>query len=86
MDRVFVIKGSLRCFTFGALSLLPVLGLVPAVLGIILYKRVQLEAGKEWNPARAYLLWGCFLCGLGVSLSTSVLAVASVVVAKELLS
>lgn len=70
MDKIRVIKRSLRCFAFGWLSLFPILGIAPAMLAMILYKQVQDEVGKEWNPARKEVLlgWALAWCGLFLSL------------------
>ncbi len=65
MDRVRVIERSLSCYTMGWLSLVPLLGIFAAIRGIILYQRVRMEAGREWNPAGRYLMCGFVLTWLG---------------------
>jgi hypothetical protein len=69
MDRVRVIERSLRCYTMGWLSLVPLLGIIAAIRGIILYQRVRMEAGREWNPAGRYLMCGFVLAWVGSLLS-----------------
>jgi len=43
MDKIRVIKGSLACFTFGWLALVPILGIPAALRAMALYRRVQNE-------------------------------------------
>jgi len=43
MDRIRIIKRSLRCCAFGWLGLVPILGVPTAVLALLLYKKVQEE-------------------------------------------
>jgi len=63
---------SLRCFTFGLLGLVPVLGAPFSVLSVILHFRVRFLTGAGWNPAEPYVVWGFILAtwGLGQSLMT----------------
>ena len=69
MDKVRVIERSLRCCTAGWLALIPLVGLVPAIVAIRLRYQVRAEVGGEWNPAEAYLKWGWVLGWLGLLLS-----------------
>lgn len=62
MDKVRVIERSLRCYFYGWVSLIPLLGLPMLVLAVVLYQQVRIEAGREWNPANRYLH-----CGLGLA-------------------
>jgi len=84
MDRVRVINLSLRCFTLGWLSLIPFLGVLPALLGLSCYARARNEAGGEWNPAKAYLIWGCVLAWCGLAISGVIVLGGSLVAAKNL--
>src|SRR5712691_7840680 len=43
MDKIRVIKRSLRCFTSGWFGLVPILGIPVAFRAIILYRQVQAE-------------------------------------------
>jgi hypothetical protein len=65
MDRVELIKKSLRCFVLGLLALLPILGLPMAVLALATIHSVTRRQGQEWNPAQQYLLWGRALAWWG---------------------
>lgn len=63
-ERIEVIEDSLRCYTYGWLSCLPVIGvayLYPAVRRFVHARRQQ----AEWNPARGYLAAGLALTGIG---------------------
>jgi hypothetical protein len=62
MTKVEMIERSLRCFGYGLIALLPVVGLPLAVLAIGQYLRVKRGQGDMWNPAQRYLFWGG-LCG-----------------------
>ena len=69
MDKVRVIERSLRCFIAGCLSLVPLLGLIPAVIAIVLAHQVRNETGQAWNPARGYLIWGSALAWSGLAIT-----------------
>ena len=69
MDRVRIIERTLRCYHAGWWSLIPILGLAPAIMSFILYWQVRAETEDEWNPAAAYLRWGFFLSALGSAVS-----------------
>ncbi len=63
-ERLAVIEDSLRCFAYGWLSLLPVIGmgwLFPAVQRFARARRRQVG----WNPAQGYLAAGLALASLG---------------------
>ena len=74
MDKVRVIKRSLLCFRMGWLGLIPLLGVPPAAIAIIISKRTQMEVAEQWNPAGKYLFWGCLLAWAGLALSGLLLA------------
>ena len=69
MDKVRVIERSLRCFAAGCLSLIPILGLLPAVIAIVLFHKALREAGRTWNPARGYLIGGVVLAWTGLTIT-----------------
>lgn len=63
-ERIATIEDSLRCFTYGLLSCLPVIGaawLYPAVRRFVHARRRKVE----WNPARGYLATGLALASIG---------------------
>ena len=69
-DKVQVIERSLRCFAFGIIGLLPVIGMPFAVIAIGNFTQVKRREGSVWNPAGRYLGIGslCATAGLGLSL------------------
>jgi hypothetical protein len=83
-QRIAVIEDSLRCFTYGWLSCLPVIGvgwLYPAVRRFAHAKRHK----AEWNPARGYLAAGLALASVGwmVALVSWLVVLNAVVVVGE---
>ena len=74
-DKVRVIEQSLRCFVFGLLSLIPLLGLPFAILAVVRHRDAWSQADREWNPANAYLVWGFGLAWLGGLISLGALAI-----------
>ena len=81
-DRIRLIERSLRCFVFGLLSLIPLLGLPFAILAVSWHLKVWSEFGREWNPARLYLGCGYGLAWLGGLISFGALAVFVAVLMK----
>ena len=73
-DKVRVIEQSLRCFVFGLLSLIPLLGLPFAVLAVFRHLNARSQGDREWNPAKLYLVWGFGLAWLGGLISLGALA------------
>jgi hypothetical protein len=69
-DKVQVIDRSLRCFAFGLVGLLPVIGFPFAIIALGEYTHVKRRKGSIWNPAERYLGIGslCATAGLGLSL------------------
>ena len=74
-DKVRVIEESLRCFVFGLLSLIPLLGLPFAILAVVRHLNAWSQGDGEWNPAKAYLVWGFSLAWLGGLISLGALAI-----------
>ncbi len=72
MDMIEAVRRSMRCFVFGLLSFIPLLGLATAALAWIHGRTVLRRRGQEWNPALPYLRWGRVL-GLVGAFSSSVL-------------
>ena len=81
MDRITVIKYSLRAFACGLVGLfLPGIGIFLAAYALFCWARVMYRQGAEWNPASSYLSAGAVLATLTVLLSL-LLAVTLVVAA-----
>jgi len=58
MTRIEMIEGSLKCFAYGLIGLLPVIGIPMAVISAFQFSRVKRGRGEMWNPAHRYLFWG----------------------------
>jgi hypothetical protein len=58
MSKIEMIEHSLRCFKFGLIGLLPIVGIPLAVLSTVEYLRVRRGRGEMWNPAQRYFFWG----------------------------
>ena len=82
-DKVRVIQQSLRCFVFGCLSLIPLLGLPFAILAVVRHLDTWSQGDREWNPAKAYLVWGFGLAWLGGLISLGALAFIFVALTKH---
>ena len=65
-QRIRAIQMSLRCFVYGWLSLLPLIGLPASIVAIGLHFRTMAVCGGEWNPAKRYLVVGYCLAWLGL--------------------
>ena len=81
-DKVRVIEQSLRCFAFGLLSLIPLLGLPFAVLAIVRHLNAWSQSDREWDPAKAYLVWGFGLAWLGGLISLGGLVLFVIALAR----
>jgi hypothetical protein len=75
-----MLRASLRCHALGWLALIPVVGLLPAMLAFAQFRSVVLGKGNRWNAARGYLLLGVWLATAGMLLSLAVAAVTVLVV------
>jgi hypothetical protein len=73
-ERIQLIEGSLRCFVYGILSVIPLFGLGFAVLALRMHFKTWAETAEGWNPARRYLLAGFGLAWIGALISVGALA------------
>jgi hypothetical protein len=64
-EKIKMIKASLRCFVFGLLGLLPLLGLPFAVAALVNSGKVRAGQKFLWNPARPYWILGLTCAILG---------------------
>jgi len=69
MNRIEMINRSLRCFVFGLLGLVPLLGIPASAVSFVQYWQVAQQADGDWNPAESYLAWGLVLAIMGLGLS-----------------
>jgi len=81
--RISLMERSLRCFVFGLLSLIPLIGLGPALLAIGLHFRIWSETADAWNPAKRYLVMGFCLAWFGILLSLGAIALCVGVLVKQ---
>jgi hypothetical protein len=65
-----MIKSSMKCFVFGLLGLLPVIGLPFALAALRISGRVRAKEKQLqfWNAARPYRIWGVFCAAAGTIL------------------
>lgn len=75
MDRVQIIERTLRCYRAGWWSLLPVIGLAPAMVAFYDFARVRAATRNDWNPAGTQLRVGFALATIGASLSLLLLSI-----------
>jgi hypothetical protein len=56
--KIQMLKNSLRCFMFGLLGLIPLIGLPFALVALGISGRVRAKEKYFWNPAKPYRVWG----------------------------
>jgi hypothetical protein len=66
LAKVTMIKGSLRCFAYGLLGLLPGIGIPFAVAALWNAGRVRGYEKKYWNAAGQYRSWGVICAAFGL--------------------
>jgi hypothetical protein len=81
-EKIKMLKGSIRCFIFGVLGLLPVIGLPFGLAALWVSGRVRAKEKIFWNAAKPYRIWGVVCAAVGTVLWTGVLAI---VVARALM-
>jgi hypothetical protein len=64
-DKIQMMKASMRCFAFGSLGLLPVIGLPFAVAALWISGRIQPLERQFWNPAKPYRVCGIACAAIG---------------------
>jgi len=63
-----MLSRSIRCHVLGWWSLVPLIGIIPAVLALTDFYAVTLRKGELWNAARGRLTAGALLAGVGLLL------------------
>jgi hypothetical protein len=63
--KIKMLKGSLKCFAFGLVGFLPVIGLPFALMALWISGRVRAKEKLFWNAARPYRIWGAVCAALG---------------------
>jgi hypothetical protein len=80
--KIQMLKSSLRCFTFGVLGLIPLIGLPFALAALWISGRVRVKEKLFWNAARPYRIWGVVCAAVGTILWLGILAI---IVARALM-
>jgi hypothetical protein len=63
--KIRMLKGSMRCFVFGLLGLLPIFGLPFALAALWISGGVRSAEKQFWNAAKPYRVWGVVCAALG---------------------
>jgi len=71
--KIQMLKGSMRCFAFGLLGLLPFIGLPFGLAALWISGRVRMKEKQFWNAARPYRIWGVVCAALGTILWSGIL-------------
>jgi len=74
--KIRMLQGSMRCFVFGLLGLLPVIGLPFAFAALWISGRIRAREKNFWNAARPYRIWGVISAAVGTVFWTGVLIFA----------
>jgi hypothetical protein len=80
--KIQMLKSSMKCFVFGLLGLIPVIGLPFALAALWISGRVRIKEKLFWNAARPYRIWGVVCAGVGTVLWLGILAI---VIARALM-
>jgi len=56
--KIKMLKSSMRCFVFGMLGLIPLIGLPFALAALWISGCVRAKEKQLWNAARPYRIWG----------------------------
>ena len=68
--KIKMINASLRCFIFGMLALLPIIGIPFGLIALVHAGRTRVAEKHLWNPARRYMMIGGIVASLCVILWT----------------
>ena len=71
--KIRMMKTSIRCFVFGSLSLVPVIGVPFGLAALWLCGRVRAQEKQFWNPAQSYRVWGAVCATVGTIFRTGIL-------------
>ncbi len=78
--RVAVIQSSLRCFVYGVIGLVPLIGIPFAMATIVQSRHLRKTKRQDWNPAERYLTAARGLGPLGFLTSTVFLCLVGLIV------
>lgn len=74
--KIRMLKSSMRCFVFGLLGLIPLIGLPFALAALWISGRVRVREKQFWNAARPYRIWGVICAAVGTILWTGILTIS----------
>jgi hypothetical protein len=77
MDRVEIIERTLRCYQAGWWSLVPIVGLAPAIVAFYYFARVRAATRDDWNPASTQLRVGLMLATIGCGMTLLLISIAA---------
>jgi hypothetical protein len=63
--KIRMLKGSLRCFVYGLLGLIPLWGLPFAIAALVISGKVRVQEKSFWNAARPYRIGGVVCAAAG---------------------
>ena len=66
LAKITMLKGSLRCFAYGLLGLLPVIGIPFAIAALWRAGKVRSLEKQFWNAAGPYRTWGIICAATGL--------------------
>jgi hypothetical protein len=71
--KIQMLKGSMRCFACGLVSLIPLFGFPFAIAALWISGRVRVAERNFWNAARPYRVWGGICAALSMGFWSFVL-------------
>jgi len=63
--KIRMLNSSMRCFVFGMLGLIPLVGLPFAFAALWISGRARAKEKQMWNAARPYRIWGVVCAASG---------------------
>lgn len=63
--KIQMLKSSLRCFGFGLLGWIPLIGLPFALIALWISGHVRVKEKQLWNAGRPYRIWGMVIATAG---------------------
>jgi hypothetical protein len=73
--KIRMLENSLRCFGWGLLGLLPVIGVPFAVGALVLSGKARAGEKLFWNAGRPYRIWGVVCAVVGTIFWGSILTI-----------
>ena len=64
--KIRMMEGSIHCFIFGLLGLLPLIGIAFGIAALSISGPARAAERRFWNPARPYRICGVVCAAVGV--------------------